>query len=60
MLRKDSGHVASEETKGFVDALTEIGLKIKLLDLSGEKIEIPSGLVAGPPPPNADYFFSDL
>lgn len=31
MLRRDSGHVASEETKSFVDALTEIGLKIKLL-----------------------------
>jgi engulfment/cell motility protein 1 len=31
MLRKDGGHVASNETAGFVNALTEIGLKIKLL-----------------------------
>jgi engulfment and cell motility protein 1 len=31
MLRKDGGHVASRETAGFVQALTEIGLKIKLL-----------------------------
>ena len=31
MLRKDGGHVASTETAGFVNALTEIGLKIKLL-----------------------------
>lgn len=31
MLRRDGGHVASEETAGFVQALTEIGLKIKLL-----------------------------
>ncbi|KIY71885.1 hypothetical protein CYLTODRAFT_389592 [Cylindrobasidium torrendii FP15055 ss-10] len=60
MLRRDSGHVASKETAGFVQALTEIGLKIKLLDLSGEKVEIPSGLSAGPPPPNTDFFFSDL
>ncbi|EGN96731.1 hypothetical protein SERLA73DRAFT_75603 [Serpula lacrymans var. lacrymans S7.3] len=60
MLRKDSGHVTSEETAGYVSALTEIGLKIKLLDLSGEKVEIPSGLVAGPPPNNTDFFFSDL
>ncbi|KAJ3786872.1 ELMO/CED-12 family-domain-containing protein [Lentinula aff. detonsa] len=60
MLRKDGGHVSSEETKGFVDALTEIGLKIKLLDLSGEMVEIPSGLTAGPPPPNTDFFFSEL
>lgn len=60
MLRRDGGHVASKETSGFVQALTEIGLKIKLLDLSGEKVEIPSGLVAGPPPSNTDFFFSDL
>ena len=83
MIRRDGGHVASQETELFVQALTEIGLKIKLLgasllksnssvlvitestfacaaDLSGEKVEIPSGLVAGPPPINSDFFFSDL
>jgi hypothetical protein len=31
MLRRDGGHVASQETAEFVRALTEIGLKIKLL-----------------------------
>ncbi|KAG6886236.1 hypothetical protein C0993_010798 [Termitomyces sp. T159_Od127] len=31
MLRRDGGHVASKETASFVQALTEIGLKIKLL-----------------------------
>lgn len=79
MLRRDGGHVASQETELFVQALTEIGLKIKLLgmclpsvsrvaasvlrsalDLSGERVEIPSGLVSGPPPMNSDFFFSDL
>ncbi|KAI0794191.1 ELMO/CED-12 family-domain-containing protein [Fomes fomentarius] len=60
MLRRDGGHVASQETELFVQALTEIGLKIKLLDLSGEKVEIPSGLVSGPPPTNSEFFFSDL
>ncbi|KAL0577912.1 hypothetical protein V5O48_004077 [Marasmius crinis-equi] len=34
MLRRDGGHVASKETAGFVQALTEIGLKIKLLGKS--------------------------
>ena len=93
MLRRDGGHVSSEETLGFINALTEIGLKIKLLgacdfcvlplltlpplssrsptdaftytflstvDLSGDKVEIPSGLTSGPPPANNDFFFSDL
>jgi engulfment and cell motility protein 1 len=31
MLRRDSGHVASKETSDFIQALTDIGLKIKLL-----------------------------
>lgn len=31
MLRRDGGHVATSETAGYVHALTEIGLKIKLL-----------------------------
>lgn len=31
MLRRDGGHVGTEDTASFVQALTEIGLKIKLL-----------------------------
>lgn len=34
MLRRDGGHAHSTETAGFVQALTEIGLKIKLLGKS--------------------------
>ncbi|KAI0032657.1 ELMO/CED-12 family-domain-containing protein [Vararia minispora EC-137] len=60
MLRRDSGHVASQETADFIQALTDIGLKIKLLDLSGDKVEIPSGLSAGAPPVNSDFYFSDF
>lgn len=33
MLRKAGGHVASSETELFVQSLTEIGLKIKLLGM---------------------------
>ena len=29
-------------------------------DLSGEMVEIPSGLDAGLPPSNTDFFFADL
>ncbi|KAH7890792.1 ELMO/CED-12 family-domain-containing protein [Phlebopus sp. FC_14] len=60
MLRRDSGHVTSDETAGYIKALTEIGLKIKLLDLTGERVDIPSGLAAGHPPTNTDFFFADL
>lgn len=60
MLRRDGGHAATEETETFVKALTEIGLKIRLLNLSGDKAEIPSGIHAGHPPANSDFFFSEL
>jgi len=59
MIRPDGGHVNTKETADFVQALTEIGLKIKLLDLSGEKVDIPTALHAGPPPENIDFYFAD-
>jgi hypothetical protein len=46
--RTDDLHVATEKMAGFVHALTEIGLKIKLPGLSGERLDIPSSLAAGP------------
>lgn len=30
------------------------------VDLSGEKVAIPSALSAGPVPPSTDYYFSEL
>jgi engulfment and cell motility protein 1 len=42
MLRRDGGHVASKETAGFVQALTEIGLKIKLLGQWTYVVQLPN------------------
>ena len=39
MLRKDGAHVASRETENFIQALTEIGLKIKLLGSSSKALQ---------------------
>jgi hypothetical protein len=30
------------------------------LDLSGEMVEIPNSLAAGPPPTNTEFFFADI
>ena len=49
MLRRDGGHVSSEETLGFINALTEIGLKIKLLGACTTLRASPS--LPPPPPP---------
>jgi engulfment and cell motility protein 1 len=37
MLRKDGGYPATDETAGFVHALTEIGLKIRLLGMESAR-----------------------
>lgn len=49
MLRKDGGHVASKETETFVQALTEIGLKIKLLGKSVSPVWLTRALTVGVP-----------
>lgn len=41
MLRRDGGHVASQETELFVQALTEIGLKIRLLSTCSSSYDVP-------------------
>jgi engulfment/cell motility protein 1 len=38
------GYISTKETADYVQILTDIGVKIKLLDLSGERLEIPSTL----------------
>src|SRR6266498_454883 len=34
-------NISSNDTAEFIQVLTEIGVRVKLLDLSGEKVEIP-------------------
>jgi engulfment/cell motility protein 1 len=45
MLRRDGGHVSSRETADFVEALTEIGLKIKLLGTLAPSPELVAALL---------------
>ncbi|CAG8462244.1 25589_t:CDS:10 [Dentiscutata erythropus] len=37
-------NIGSKDTAEFIQILTEIGVKVKLLDLSGERVEIPQGV----------------
>src|SRR5438067_1249250 len=37
-------NISSKDTAEFIHILTEIGVKVKLLDLSGEKVEIPQNI----------------
>ncbi|KAE8212868.1 hypothetical protein CF327_g3519 [Tilletia walkeri] len=60
MLRGEGGVVSTKETDEFIQILTDIGLKVRLLDLTGEKIDLPSSLPVPSLPTSTDFFFADL
>ncbi|CEH11865.1 Regulator of Rac1, required for phagocytosis and cell migration [Ceraceosorus bombacis] len=60
MLRGEGGVVSTKETAEFIQALTDIAVKVKLLDLTGERIEIPQSLPLAPLPVTTSFFFADL
>lgn len=41
-MLKPNGYISTKETADLVQALTDIGVKIKLLDLTGEQVQIPT------------------
>ncbi|GAA5889682.1 hypothetical protein JCM5296_002430 [Sporobolomyces johnsonii] len=58
LLRAD-GSIVTTDTADYIQTLTDIGVKIKLLDLSGEKVEIPTNLRVDSVPRSTDFFYSD-
>ncbi|KAK0555177.1 hypothetical protein OC846_001057 [Tilletia horrida] len=60
MLRGEGGVVSTKETDEYIQILTDIGLKVRLLDLTGEKTELPNSLPVPPLPTSTDFFFADL
>ena len=54
------GFIAMKETADFIQALTDIEVKVKLLDFTGEKLEVPTALpVPIPPPASIPFFYSE-
>ncbi|GAC94933.1 hypothetical protein PHSY_002506 [Pseudozyma hubeiensis SY62] len=60
MLRGEDGVVSTRETANLIETLTEIGIKVKLLDLTGEQIELPTSVQPPPLPSTTDFFFAEL
>ncbi|SNX87145.1 related to Engulfment and cell motility gene 1 protein [Melanopsichium pennsylvanicum] len=60
MLRADGGVVSTRETADLINMLTEIGIKVKLLDLTGEQIELPTAVQPPPLPSTTEFFFAEL
>ncbi|KAN0062511.1 hypothetical protein ACQY0O_005042 [Thecaphora frezii] len=60
MLRGEGGVVSTKETAEYIQILTEIGVKVKLLDLTGERIDIPISIPPPTLPSTTEFFFADL
>ncbi|TKY88819.1 hypothetical protein EX895_002060 [Sporisorium graminicola] len=60
MLRSEGGVVSTRETADLIQTLTEIGIKVKLLDLTGEQIELPTTVQPPPLPSTTEFFFAEL
>lgn len=54
------GFIATKETADLVQSLTDIGVKIRLLDLTGERLEIPT-VIPTPivPPPSVSFYYAE-
>lgn len=60
MLQSTGGLVNTKETADYIQILTDIGVKVKLLDLTGEAVDVPSFLELAPVPASLDFFFAEL
>lgn len=57
MLKPD-GYISTKETADQVQALTDIGVKVKLLDLTGEQVPIPTNVQVASLRKSRSYFSS--
>jgi hypothetical protein len=60
MLRSETGVVNTKETADFIQILTDIGVKVKLLDLTGEQVELATSVEPAPLPTSTSFFFAEL
>lgn len=54
------GFISTKETADFIQVLTDVGVKIKLLDLTGERLDIPAALPTPiVPPPSVPFYYAE-
>jgi len=54
-----NGAISTPDTAAYVQALTEIAVKVKLLDLSGERVEVQTREQVRGVPASTDFFYAD-
>lgn len=59
-LLMPDGFIATKDTADYIQILTDIGVKVKMLDLTGEKLEIPAALpIPIVPPASVPFFYAE-
>ncbi|KAH9444028.1 hypothetical protein MJO28_013654 [Puccinia striiformis f. sp. tritici] len=58
LLSSVEGSMNTQETAELVYSLTQIGTMIKLLDLTGERVDVPNQLNVPPVPLSTNYFYA--
>ncbi|GAA6032241.1 hypothetical protein JCM8097_007140 [Rhodosporidiobolus ruineniae] len=53
------GSISTQPTAEYAQALTDVGVKVKLLDLGGERVEVPKEVVVGGVPGHSRFFYAD-
>lgn len=54
---KDGG-MTSQDSANYIQILTELALNIRLLDITGDGVEIPENVDIGPAPRSVDFVFA--
>ncbi|ORY33129.1 hypothetical protein BCR39DRAFT_521383 [Naematelia encephala] len=57
VLRGEIG-MSTQDSANFVHILTELALKVRLLDVTGDGVEIPDKVSFGPAPQSVDFWFA--
>ncbi|TIC57205.1 hypothetical protein E3Q05_01324 [Wallemia mellicola] len=55
----DESSSLTGQSNDLVNTLTDLGVKIKLLDLAGENVDIPNNIPTPMPPRDTQFFFAD-
>jgi len=56
---KNDGAMAAKDTLDYIHILTELALKVRLLDITGDGVELPEKIPVGPAPQSVDFWFAD-
>lgn len=54
------GYIATQTSAEYIQTLTDIGVKARLLEITGERVNVPTSVPVPPPPPaSIPFYYAD-